>query len=178
MQPHDQCAGSASFAASKILCCTTTDSVVVPSKQKCPEMLELLRIDVPLLYNMIPKVFKKIEIVRQDTYDLQVFINRDCLFAHDKWEMPGQNSMQIGSQHVEDPNKVCPCCCMSYAEVLELPMELQVRLAQGEGHTLNLFHAESDKKEKGSKTGKKGKQNKKEKHVENDKDSLPAGFQG
>ena len=164
MQPHDQCAGSASFAASKILYCTTTDSVVVLSKQKCPEMPELLRIEVPLLYNMIPAVFKKIEVVRQDNYDLRVFISRDCLFAYDKWHN-GQGYMSIGSQHVEDPNKVCPCCSMSYAKVLELPMELQVRLAQGEGHKLNLFHAESDKKEKGSKTGKKGKQNKKEKHV-------------
>ena len=138
-------------------------------------MPDLLHVRVPLLHDTSPKVFKNIEIQRQKEIDLRVTINRDCLFAHDKWGN-GQNCMTIGSQHVEDPNKVCPCCGMSYAKVLELPMELQVRLAHGEGH--KLFHAESDKKEKGSKTGKKGKQDKKEKHGKNEKDSLPAGFQG
>ena len=162
MQPEDQCARW---------------TICLSSKQRNQEMPDIMRVGVPLLHDTSPKVFKNIEIQRQKEIDLRVTINRDCLFAHDAWEA-GQIVMLVGSQHVDDPNKVCPCRGMSFAEVLELPKEAQDRLALGEGHKLNLFHAASDKKEKGSKTGKKGKQDKKEKHGKKEKDSLPAGFQG
>ena len=96
---------------------------LVPSKQRAPDMPGLLHIEVPLSHNTTPKVCKKIQVIRQDQVDLRVTINRDCLFASDTWAANSapEAGMLIGSQHVEDPRKVCPCCGLTYEQFLQLP---------------------------------------------------------